>query len=189
MGERAPEVELLAPALGRRSVAEVVALEAARGRPFSEARLETLAQPTTETLAPPVQRPGQPGRAPRRVRGRAARVAVEREPQARAQHGPDVQTLPLPAAHRVLALERRELLRQLLAPHGPRSGAGPGAEQQVPGQHLILGEVEANIEENKINVASPLARALIGKEVGDEVRIPGKGGPRMVEISDVTFDG
>lgn len=51
----------------------------------------------------------------------------------------------------------------------------------------IVGEVEADVEEGRISVASPVARALIGKEVGDEVRIPGKGGPRLVEIADVTF--
>jgi len=53
--------------------------------------------------------------------------------------------------------------------------------------YQIVGEPEAEVEKGRINVVSPLARALIGKEVGDEVRIPGKGGPRMVEISDVNF--
>ena len=51
----------------------------------------------------------------------------------------------------------------------------------------IVGEVEASVEEGLISVASPLARALIGKEVGDEVKIPGKGGARLVEITDVDF--
>jgi transcription elongation factor GreA len=54
-------------------------------------------------------------------------------------------------------------------------------------KYQIVGEVEANVEEGRINVTSPLARALIGKEVGDEVRIPGKGGPRLVEISEISF--
>ncbi|MEZ4273084.1 MAG: transcription elongation factor GreA [Myxococcota bacterium] len=53
--------------------------------------------------------------------------------------------------------------------------------------YRIVGETEANVESGRINVASPLARALIGKEVGDEVHIPSKGGPRTVEISDVKF--
>lgn len=52
----------------------------------------------------------------------------------------------------------------------------------------ILGEVEASVEEGRISVSSPLARALIGKEVGDEVRIPGKGGQRTVEIIEVVFE-
>jgi transcription elongation factor GreA len=51
----------------------------------------------------------------------------------------------------------------------------------------IVGEVEADVEAGRISVASPLARALIGKEVGDETRIPGKGGQRTVEIVNVSF--
>jgi transcription elongation factor GreA len=51
----------------------------------------------------------------------------------------------------------------------------------------IVGEFEADVESSRISVTSPLARALVGKEVGDEVRIPGKNGPRNVEIVDVRF--
>ena len=54
--------------------------------------------------------------------------------------------------------------------------------------YQIVGETEANVEEGRIAVGSPMARALVGKEVGDEVRIPGRGGPRTVEIVDVKFD-
>ncbi len=53
--------------------------------------------------------------------------------------------------------------------------------------YQIVGEEEASVEEGRISVASPLARAFIGKEIGDEVRIPGRGGPRMVEILEVEF--
>ena len=53
--------------------------------------------------------------------------------------------------------------------------------------YQIVGEPEADVEKGRINVSSPLARALIRKEVGDEVRVPGKGGPKMVEVSEVTF--
>jgi transcription elongation factor GreA len=56
--------------------------------------------------------------------------------------------------------------------------------------YQIVGESESDLDQQRISVASPLARALIGREVGDEVRIPGKGGkPRMVEIVDVSFPG
>jgi transcription elongation factor GreA len=54
-------------------------------------------------------------------------------------------------------------------------------------KYQILGEYEADVDNGRINVNSPLARALIGKEIGDEVKIPGKGGQRTVEISDITF--
>jgi transcription elongation factor GreA len=54
--------------------------------------------------------------------------------------------------------------------------------------YKMVGEVEADVEKGWINVGSPLARALIGKEVGDEVRIPAKGGQKMVEITEVRFE-
>jgi transcription elongation factor GreA len=53
--------------------------------------------------------------------------------------------------------------------------------------YQIVGETETDVEAGRISVVSPMARALIGREVGDEVRIPGKGGPRTVEIVAVSF--
>jgi transcription elongation factor GreA len=53
-------------------------------------------------------------------------------------------------------------------------------------KYQIVGEVEANVETGLISVGSPLARVLIGREVGDEVRLPGKAS-RMCEIVAVTF--
>jgi transcription elongation factor GreA len=54
-------------------------------------------------------------------------------------------------------------------------------------EYHIVGEVEANVEAGRISVASPVARALIGRELGDEVRVPARGGPRMFEIINVSF--
>lgn len=53
--------------------------------------------------------------------------------------------------------------------------------------YRIVGEYEADLSKGEISIVSPVARALIGKEVGDEVKIPGKGGARVVEITDVQF--
>lgn len=53
--------------------------------------------------------------------------------------------------------------------------------------YTIVGEPEADLEKSRINVSSPVARALIGKNVGDEVQLPGKGGPKTVEIVEVEF--
>ena len=53
--------------------------------------------------------------------------------------------------------------------------------------YKIVGECEADVENGLISVKSPLARALIRREVGDEVQIPSKGGPRTVEIVDIKF--
>jgi transcription elongation factor GreA len=53
--------------------------------------------------------------------------------------------------------------------------------------YTIVGEEESVVESGRISVSSPLARALIGKSVGDEAKIPSRNGPRTVEIADVTF--
>ncbi|MEO8185556.1 MAG: transcription elongation factor GreA [Deltaproteobacteria bacterium] len=53
--------------------------------------------------------------------------------------------------------------------------------------YQIVGADEASIEDGSISVSAPLARALIGKEVGDEVTVTLPGGRRSYEITDVTF--
>jgi transcription elongation factor GreA len=53
--------------------------------------------------------------------------------------------------------------------------------------YQIVGADEANIEEGTISVSAPLARALIGKESGDEVTVTLPGGRRTYEITDVEF--
>jgi len=53
--------------------------------------------------------------------------------------------------------------------------------------YQIVGADEASIEEGTISVSAPLARALIGKETGDEISVTLPGGRRTYEITDVTF--
>ena len=53
--------------------------------------------------------------------------------------------------------------------------------------YRIVGADEANIDEGTISIVAPLARALIGKEVGDEVTIRLPGGERSYEIVSVDF--
>ena len=53
--------------------------------------------------------------------------------------------------------------------------------------YQIVGADEASIEEGTISVSAPLARALIGKESGDEVTVTLPGGRRTYEITDVEF--
>ena len=45
-----------------------------------------------------------------------------------------------------------------------------------------MGPYEANLEEGLISVASPIARALIGKEVGTSVAVTTPGGTKNYEI-------
>lgn len=51
--------------------------------------------------------------------------------------------------------------------------------------YKIVGEDEANIRANKISVTSPIARALIGKEVGDVAVVRAPGGEVEYEIDEV----
>lgn len=53
--------------------------------------------------------------------------------------------------------------------------------------YQIVGEVEANIENGLLNIRSPLARALIGKEEGDSVEVRTPGGEKSYEILNVRF--
>lgn len=53
--------------------------------------------------------------------------------------------------------------------------------------YQIVGDDESDIKKGKISFASPIARAIIGKTVGDEVTIRTPGGNRDVEIVDVEF--
>ena len=53
--------------------------------------------------------------------------------------------------------------------------------------YQIVGEPEATIENNKLNVKSPLARALIGKEIGDSVEVKSPGGTKYYEVTDIKY--
>jgi transcription elongation factor GreA len=54
--------------------------------------------------------------------------------------------------------------------------------------YRIVGEYEADIKQGRVSVSSPLARALIGREVGDAVTVQAPGGSREYEITDVRFE-
>ena len=51
----------------------------------------------------------------------------------------------------------------------------------------IVGEHEANIEAGLLNVKSPIARALIGKEEGDSVEVRAPGGEKSYEVVSITY--
>ncbi len=53
--------------------------------------------------------------------------------------------------------------------------------------YQIVGEDEANIKEGRISVGSPIARALIGKEVEDVVTVKAPGGNMEYEIISVEY--
>lgn len=51
----------------------------------------------------------------------------------------------------------------------------------------IVGEHEANVEAGLLNIKSPIARALIGKEEGDSVEVRTPGGVRGYEILEIVY--
>lgn len=51
----------------------------------------------------------------------------------------------------------------------------------------IVGEAEASIEKGLLNIKSPLARALIGKEEGDSVEVRTPGGTKDYEVLEVKY--
>jgi transcription elongation factor GreA len=53
--------------------------------------------------------------------------------------------------------------------------------------YQIVGEAEARIELGLLNIKSPLARALIGKDQGDSVEVKTPGGDKSYEIIAIRF--
>jgi transcription elongation factor GreA len=53
--------------------------------------------------------------------------------------------------------------------------------------YRILGADEADLAKGTISVTSPLARSLIGKQVGDEVKVRMPGGDRTYEVLEIEF--
>ena len=70
-------------------------------------------------------------------------------------------------------------------------GATVDIEDQDSGDavtYQIVGEDEADIKNGKLSVASPMARALIGKYAGDIAQVQAPGGIREYEIIDVRYE-
>ena len=53
--------------------------------------------------------------------------------------------------------------------------------------YQIVGEYEANIEKGLLNIKSPIARALIGKEEGDSVEVRTPGGEKSYEVLKIVY--
>ncbi|WP_026380032.1 transcription elongation factor GreA [Afifella pfennigii] len=51
----------------------------------------------------------------------------------------------------------------------------------------IVGDLEADVRQGRISISSPIARALIGKSVGDSVEVAAPGGAHSYEILDVHY--
>lgn len=54
--------------------------------------------------------------------------------------------------------------------------------------YQLVGPMEADIDHGRISVTSPIAKALVGKEVGDEVKVQTPNGTRVYEVLDFFYD-
>lgn len=48
--------------------------------------------------------------------------------------------------------------------------------------YQIVGDQEADVKQGRVSISSPIARALIGKEVGDSLEVVAPGGSKVYEI-------
>lgn len=53
--------------------------------------------------------------------------------------------------------------------------------------YQIVGDMEADVKSGKVSISSPIARALIGKRVGDGVEVNTPGGGKSYEIAGLAF--
>jgi len=60
-------------------------------------------------------------------------------------------------------------------------------ESEEEKSYRLVGQYEADMKNGSISISSPLARALLGKSVGDTVEVPAPGGARSVEITAVRY--
>jgi transcription elongation factor GreA len=60
-------------------------------------------------------------------------------------------------------------------------------ETERESTYQIVGVHEADIKSSRLSLSSPLAKALIGKKVGDTVSVPAPGGDRSYEILGIKF--
>jgi transcription elongation factor GreA len=54
-------------------------------------------------------------------------------------------------------------------------------------RYQIVGENEADVKSGKVSITSPIARALIGKKIGDTVEVNAPGGGKSYEVVNVAF--
>ena len=60
-------------------------------------------------------------------------------------------------------------------------------DSEEDSRYQIVGELEADISQGQISVTSPIARALIGKDVGDSVEVRTPGGEKSDEVLSIDY--
>jgi transcription elongation factor GreA len=55
-------------------------------------------------------------------------------------------------------------------------------------KYMIVGDVEADVKLGRVSLSSPIARALIGKKVGDTIEVNTPGGGKSYEVVGISFN-
>jgi transcription elongation factor GreA len=97
---------------------------------------------------------------------------------------------------RILEVESKLAAAQIIDPKNVDAegrvvfGSTVELEEEDSGEQVkyqIVGEDEADLKQGLINISSPIARALIGKEEGDTAEVQAPGGLRRYEIVAVHY--
>ena len=97
---------------------------------------------------------------------------------------------------RIQEIEGKLSVAQIIDPSGMDAGGrvvfGSTIELQDEDSgnkvtYQIVGEDEADIKQGRVNIGSPIARALIGKDEGDSVDVMAPGGIKRYEIISVMY--
>jgi len=97
---------------------------------------------------------------------------------------------------RIRAVEDKLARAQVIDPSGPppeqvRFGVTVvlfDCESDEEVTYTLVGEDESDVAEGRISFTSPIARALLGRGVDDEVQVKVPKGMRSFEIRDIRFD-
>jgi len=63
------------------------------------------------------------------------------------------------------------------------------ADTETMQSWTIVGDDEANIKEKKLSISAPMARALIGKRIGDSFELETPRGTKHWEVTDIRYGG
>jgi transcription elongation factor GreA len=97
---------------------------------------------------------------------------------------------------RIMEIEGKLAAAQVIDPSSVDAGgrivfgATVELEEEDSGEQVryqIVGEDEADLKDGLINISSPIARALIGKEEGDTAEVQAPGGIKRYEIVNVEY--
>ena len=60
-------------------------------------------------------------------------------------------------------------------------------EKDASVEYQLVGNLEADLSKGKISISSPIGKAMLGKLVGDEIKVAAPAGNRTFEILDVNY--